>query len=57
MRDFVGMESIDETTKDAVLNFSYYLAIGNMDEAYRSVKTIESKNVWENMATMCIKTR
>jgi intraflagellar transport protein 140 len=57
MRDFVGMENVDSATRDAMLNFSYYLSIGNMDEAYKAVKLIQSSNVWENMASMCVKTR
>jgi intraflagellar transport protein 140 len=57
MRDFIGMENIDDTTKEAILNFSYYLSTGNMDEAYKAVKLIQSANVWENMAHMCVKTR
>ena len=40
-----------------MLNFSFYLAIGNMDEAYKAVKLIQNPNVWENMAHMCVKTR
>jgi len=59
MRDFVGMDAkdIDDDTKKALIDFSYYLTIGNMDEAYRAVKMIENVSVWENMAHMCVKTR
>eukprot|EP00501_MAST-03F_sp_TOSAG23-6_P000179 GSMAST32.ASY1.ANO1.182.1 assembled CDS len=57
MRDFVGLDRVDETTKKALLEFSYYLTIGNMDAAYRSVKLIQSPSVWENMAHMCVKTK
>jgi len=32
------------------MNFGYYLEIGNMDEAYKSVKSIQNPVVWENMA-------
>eukprot|EP00003_Mantamonas_plastica_P014405 TRINITY_DN2501_c0_g2_i5.p1 TRINITY_DN2501_c0_g2~~TRINITY_DN2501_c0_g2_i5.p1 ORF type:complete len:1231 (+),score=430.28 TRINITY_DN2501_c0_g2_i5:227-3919(+) len=56
MRDFVGMEDVDADTRDAMLNFSYYLTIGNMDEAYKTVRLIKSSTVWENMAQMCVKT-
>lgn len=41
MRDFVGLEESDKSTKDAMLNFSYYLTIGNMDEAFKSIKLIK----------------
>lgn len=57
MRDFVGLEDSDKNTKDAMLNFSYYLTIGNMDEAFKAIKLIKSESVWENMAKMCVKSR
>jgi len=57
MRDFTGMDGVDDKTRKALLNFSYHLAIGNMDEAYKAVKLISNPSVWENMAYMCIKTK
>lgn len=39
------------------MKFSYHLTIGNMDEAFRSVKNINSMSIWENMARMCVKTK
>ena len=57
LRDFVGLDQTDETTRQALLDFSYYLAIGNMDEAYKAVKLIENPSVWENMAHMCVKSK
>uniref|UniRef100_H3D5J6 Intraflagellar transport 140 n=1 Tax=Tetraodon nigroviridis TaxID=99883 RepID=H3D5J6_TETNG len=56
LRDFVGLESCEKATRDAMLNFSFYLTIGDMDEAFKSIKLIKSKAVWENMARMCVKT-
>ncbi|CAM9937918.1 intraflagellar transport protein 140 homolog isoform X2 [Lampetra fluviatilis] len=57
MRDFVGLEECDKQTREAMLNFSYYLTTGNMDEAFKSIKLIKSEVVWENMARMCVKTQ
>ncbi|XP_041073639.1 intraflagellar transport protein 140 homolog isoform X1 [Polyodon spathula] len=57
LRDFVGLEDCDKPTRDAMLNFSFYLTIGDMDEAFKSIKLIKSEAVWENMARMCVKTR
>jgi len=57
MSEFTGMEGADADTRRNLLNFSYQLALGNMDEAYKSVKLIKSVGVWENMAQMCVKTR
>ncbi|KAH0631863.1 hypothetical protein JD844_019746 [Phrynosoma platyrhinos] len=41
MRDFIGLEECDKTTRDAMLNFSLYLTIGDMDEAFKSIKLIK----------------
>lgn len=40
MHDFVGLDKIDDTIKDAITNFSFHLSTGNLDEAYKSVKSI-----------------
>jgi intraflagellar transport protein 140 len=58
MRDFVGLESgLTEDTKRDLLSFSYFLTVGLMDEAYRAVKKISSATIWQNMATMAVKTK
>ncbi|XP_060117033.1 intraflagellar transport protein 140 homolog isoform X2 [Heteronotia binoei] len=57
LRDFVGLEECDKATRDAMLNFSFYLTIGDMDEAFKSIKLIKSEAVWENLACMCVKTQ
>eukprot|EP01038_Epipyxis_sp_PR26KG_P011964 gene11964-16014_t len=57
MRDFVGMDDITEEVKVALLDFSYNLTLGKLDEAYRAVKAIDSPSIWENMAQMCVKTK
>ncbi|KAG8433191.1 hypothetical protein GDO86_017467 [Hymenochirus boettgeri] len=57
LRDFVGLEECDKATREAMLNFSFYLTVGDMDEAFKSIKLIKSEAVWENMARMCVKTR
>ncbi|RLV94083.1 hypothetical protein DV515_00013283, partial [Chloebia gouldiae] len=41
MRDFIGLGDCDKTTQDAMLNFSYYLTTGDMDEAFKSIKLIK----------------
>eukprot|EP01061_Rhynchopus_euleeides_P011970 TRINITY_DN21580_c0_g3_i1.p1 TRINITY_DN21580_c0_g3~~TRINITY_DN21580_c0_g3_i1.p1 ORF type:complete len:1443 (+),score=619.87 TRINITY_DN21580_c0_g3_i1:178-4506(+) len=56
MRDFEGIDCTDPRVKEALLDFSYNLACGDMDAAYRSVKLIKDENVWTNMAQMCVKT-
>eukprot|EP00079_Xenopus_tropicalis_P029812 XP_012825483.1 PREDICTED: intraflagellar transport protein 140 homolog isoform X1 [Xenopus tropicalis] len=57
LRDFIGLEECDKTTREAMLNFSFYLTVGDMDEAFKSIKLIKSEAVWENMARMCVKTK
>ena len=41
MRDFVGLENADKNARDAMMSFSYYLTIGNMDEAFKAIKLIK----------------
>eukprot|EP00605_Chrysophyceae_sp_TOSAG23-4_P001489 GSChrysophyteH1.ASY1.ANO1.1626.1 assembled CDS len=57
MRDFVGLDQVTEDMRSALLNFSYNLTLGKLDEAYRAVKAIDSPAIWENMAQMCVKTK
>ena len=57
MRDFVGLDEVTEEIRSALLNFSYNLTLGKLDEAYRAVKAIDSPAIWENMAQMCVKTK
>jgi intraflagellar transport protein 140 len=57
MRDFVGLDNNDQITTAAMLEFSYFLTIGNVDEAFRAVQSIKSPAVWHNMARMCVSTK
>ncbi|CAL8073471.1 unnamed protein product [Calicophoron daubneyi] len=56
MRDFVDLELTDPNTKEAMLSFSYYLTMGEMDAAFKAMKLIKSPAVWQNMARMCVST-
>jgi len=56
LRDFAGLEHVDADTTAALLDFSYHVACGNTEEAYRSVKGVQSAGVWESMSKMCVKT-
>jgi len=57
LRDLAGLEHVDAKTAKALMDFSYHLAAGNTDEAYRSVQGVESRTVWLSMAKMCVKTQ
>ena len=50
MKDFNGLDVMDEITVHAIMNFNFYLSIGNLDEAYKSVKQVQNPVIWENMA-------
>ncbi|XP_023244589.1 intraflagellar transport protein 140 homolog [Centruroides sculpturatus] len=57
MKDFIGLEDCDKVTRNAIMSFSYFLTVGNMDEAFKAIKVIKNESVWENMARMCVKTK
>jgi intraflagellar transport protein 140 len=57
MRDFVGIDNVTEGVKSSLLDFSYFLTLGKLDDAYRVVREINSPAIWENMAQMCVKTK
>jgi intraflagellar transport protein 140 len=57
LRDFVGITQINDKVKASLLDFSFFLTLGKLDEAYRVVKEINSPLIWENMAQMCVKTK
>ncbi|KAK9530529.1 hypothetical protein VZT92_012025 [Zoarces viviparus] len=41
LKDFVGLENCEKATRDALLNFSFYMTIGDMDNAFKSIKLIK----------------
>eukprot|EP00762_Andalucia_godoyi_P000596 ANDGO_05238.mRNA.1 hypothetical protein AURANDRAFT_71429 len=70
LRDFVGLENldlfVDAELRRALLDFSFYLAIGNMDDAFKAVRKVFSSSsntqnvgltLWRNMAKMSVQTR
>lgn len=57
MRYFDSLDSEnDKTLRSSLLRFSYYLTIGNFEEAIQSVQYIQNPVLWENMAHMCLHT-
>lgn len=48
---------IPKIHKSVVINFSIYSSIGDMDEAFKSIETIKSEHMWENMAMMWVVTK
>jgi len=57
MKGYAGVDCNDSTIIKHMMDFSYYITIGNLDEAFKSVHMIKNKEVWENMAKMSIKTK
>ncbi|KAF5395423.1 hypothetical protein PHET_12225, partial [Paragonimus heterotremus] len=47
LRDFVDLEQADGSTREAMLSFSYYLTMGDMDAAFKAMKLIKSPTVWQ----------
>ncbi len=45
LRDFQGIEEADRDTRVAMMEFSYHLTVGNLDEAFRAVRAIKSDSV------------
>ena len=41
MRDFSGLEDADANVKAAMMNFCFLSSVGNMDEAFKSIKSIK----------------
>ena len=40
-RDFVGLEEAEKSAKAAMMDFSFYLTLGDMDEAFKAIKVIK----------------
>ncbi|KAH9375819.1 hypothetical protein HPB48_021212 [Haemaphysalis longicornis] len=57
MRDFVGFENCDDSVREAIMTFSYFMTLRDMDEAFKAIKALKNEAVWENMARMCVKTK
>lgn len=55
IRDFDGLKTDkDVVVREALMKFSYYSTVGNMDEAYRCIKSIKNIAAWQGLARMCV---
>ena len=52
---FEGISDLTEELKDSLVEFSFYIATGKLDEAYKIIKNIKNERVWANLAKTCIK--
>ncbi|KAL3159994.1 hypothetical protein ABBQ38_010382 [Trebouxia sp. C0009 RCD-2024] len=57
MHTFAGMQDIDKQTSQALLEFSYHLAIGDTNEAYKAVKLVRTPGLWRNLCLSAIRSR
>ncbi|KAF6215141.1 hypothetical protein GE061_009892 [Apolygus lucorum] len=57
MKEFEGLEECDSQTKSAVINFSFSLSVGDLDQAFKAIRNIKSSAVWTSLAKMCVKGR
>ncbi|KAJ3093177.1 hypothetical protein HK102_003585 [Quaeritorhiza haematococci] len=57
IRDFDGIDDADPNTVKGVMDFSFHLAMGDMDNAFKSIHYIRNRMVWENLAKICVKSR
>ena len=55
MKEFQGVSATDSFSISSIINFNYHLTNGNMEEAYKSIKHINSTEIWKNMAEMSVK--
>lgn len=56
LTNFKGIETISESNRRHIMDFSIYIADGKMDEAFRCIRSIQSDTVWENLAKKCVQT-
>ncbi len=41
MADFVGVNGLEKNIVEAIMNFSYHLTLGDLDAAFKAIKTIK----------------
>ena len=39
--NFIGLEDTDKSSKAAMMDFSFFLTLGDMDEAFKAIKIIK----------------
>ncbi|KAI8911808.1 hypothetical protein EDD86DRAFT_246061 [Gorgonomyces haynaldii] len=57
IREYLGIEKEPYHILKMMTDFCCHLALGQVEEAMKSVKLIKNDAVWESMAKMCIKLR
>jgi len=57
LKDFVTFEKDDSETRSALMKFSRFKAMGDMEEALQAIVSIRNPGVWENLAQSCVQAR
>ena len=52
MKEFVGLEEESPLVMAAVIDFSFYLRVGNADKAFEAIKMTKSSNVWRYLGLL-----
>jgi hypothetical protein len=50
-------QDMDAATRSALLDFSYQVAAGSLEEAFRAVRGVRSRAVWRSMAQLAIRSK
>ncbi|KAJ3153303.1 hypothetical protein HDU89_000934 [Geranomyces variabilis] len=56
-KDLEGLENTDVATLKSMLDFSFHLSTGNINESLKSLKHVRNPATWTTLAKLCIKTR
>jgi intraflagellar transport protein 140 len=55
LSDFVGLEDESPLALAAILDFSFYSRLGEIDKSFESLQAIKSPRVWSHIVPICIK--
>lgn len=51
------LQDVDDATRGALLDFSYQLAVGSLEEAFKAVRGVRNVAVWRSMAHLSIRSK
>ncbi|OAF69068.1 hypothetical protein A3Q56_03178 [Intoshia linei] len=57
LSDFYGVDETDEDSIKSMLNFVVNLTTGHIEDALKSIKSVNNSGTWRNMAKLCIKSK
>ena len=54
---FEGLINADETSKKSLMELNFHLAMGDIDNAFNSIRGIDNKSTWYSLAQTCAQMR